>query len=100
VFDVLEVDGRDMRGLPLQERRDWLWANVRTWAAERPQLSQHVPTYGQALFREIVAHDHEGIVAKRADAPYLRGRQSAWLKIKNKGYSRRGAVEWQGHGRR
>jgi len=49
------------------------------------QVVEHVPTHGEALFRKIAAHDHEGIVAKRADAPYVRARQSTWLKIKNKG---------------
>jgi len=38
----------------------------------------------------------KGIVAKRANAPYQAGPHNAWLKIKNREYSRRGAVEWQG----
>ena len=49
-----------------------------------------------AIFREIARHDQEGIVAKRMNAPYRAGRQPTWLKIKNRDYSRRGAVEWQG----
>jgi len=44
----------------------------------------------------IAAQDFEGIVAKRVDAPYKAGRQPAWVKIKNRDYSRRAAVEWQG----
>jgi ATP-dependent DNA ligase len=48
------------------------------------------------LFRAIVDGDHEGIVAKRMDAPYRAGPHNAWLKIKNRDYSRRGAVEWRG----
>ena len=52
--------------------------------------------HGEALFREIARHDQEGIVAKRIDAPYRAGRQSSWLKIKNRDYSRRGGIEWQG----
>lgn len=93
VFVVLEVQGRDMRMLELSERRDWLLAHVRT--AKRLQLAQY-PTHGEALFREIVQHDREGIVAKHFVAPYRAGRQPTWLKIKNKDYSRRAAVEWQG----
>jgi ATP-dependent DNA ligase len=50
----------------------------------------------RALFHAIALEDHEGIVAKRADAPYRAGRQPAWVKIKNRNYSRRAAVEWQG----
>ena len=49
-----------------------------------------------ALFHAIAAQDFEGIVAKRVDAPYKAGRQPVWLKIKNRAYSRRAAVEWQG----
>ena len=48
---------------------------------------------GEALFREIARHDQEGIVAKRLEAPYRAGRQPTWLKIKNKEYSRRVAVD-------
>ena len=50
----------------------------------------------RALFRAIVDGDYEGIVAKRMDAPYRAGPRNTWLKIKNRNYSRRGAVEWQG----
>jgi ATP-dependent DNA ligase len=57
---------------------------------------QHIETHGEALFRAIAADDHEGIGAKRADAPYRAGPQAAWLKIKNREYSRRDAVEWKG----
>lgn len=54
---------------------------------------QTFETHAEALFREIERHDQEGIVGKRVDAPYRAGRQPTWLKIKNKDYSRRGAVE-------
>jgi len=95
VFDVLELDGRDVRDLPLAERRRRL---LEALQPRRPgvQIVQHVPTYGEALFREIARHDQEGIVAKRLDAPYRAGRQPTWLKVKNKSYSRRGAIEWRG----
>jgi len=53
-------------------------------------------THGEALFHAICQQDHEGIVAKQMDAPYRAGPCNAWLKIKNREYSRRGAVEWQG----
>ena len=52
----------------------------------------------RGVFHVIVEHDHEGIVAKRIDAPYRAGRQSTWVKIKNRAYSSRDAVVW--HGRR
>ena len=58
------------------------------------RIIEHIETHGEALFRAIVDGDHEGIVANGADAPYRTGR--AWLKVKNREYSRRGTVEWQG----
>ena len=62
----------------------------------RLPLIQHVGTYDEALFHAIAAQDFEGVVAKRVDASYRAGRQPAWVKIKNRDYSRRAAVEWQG----
>ena len=94
VFDLLELDGEDLRPLPLSDRRDavfWFGSPV-----PGIQAIQYIETHGEALFAEIARHDQAGIVAKRLDAPYRAGRQSTWLKIKNKDYSRRGAVEWQG----
>jgi bifunctional non-homologous end joining protein LigD len=93
VFDLLECDGEDLRRLPLLSRRDGVYC----FGAPVPgiQLIEHIETHGEALFRVVVEHDHEGIVAKRLDAPYRAGRQSHWLKIKNRDYSRREAVEWR-----
>jgi len=57
------------------------------------QAIEYIETHGEVLFRE--SHDQQGIVAKRLDSAYRAGRQSSWLKIKNKDYSRRDAVEWR-----
>ena len=94
VFDLLEIHGDDLRSLPLFERRRALHAHVEP--VPGIQAIEHVETHGEALFHAIVDGDHEGIVAKRADAPYRAGPHNAWLKIKNREYSRRGAVEWCG----
>jgi ATP-dependent DNA ligase len=94
VFDVLEFDGQDMRQRPLFERRQALRAHV--VPAPGMQIIEHVQTHGEALFRAIAADDHEGVVAKQLDAPYRAGRHPSWIKIRNREYSRRGAVEWQG----
>jgi len=94
VFDLLQIGGADLRGRPLLERRQALHEHIpRTPGV---QIIEHVDTHGEALFRAIVDGDHEGIVAKRADAPYRAGQNASWLKIKNRQYSRRGAVEWRG----
>lgn len=80
--------------LPLLNRRH----AVHRFGSPRPgiQAIEYIETHGEALFGEIVRHDQEGIVEKRLDAPYRASRQPTWLKIKNKDYSRRAAVEWQG----
>ena len=95
VFDILEADGEDLRDAPLWERRRLLHRHVEP--VPGIQIIQHVDTHGDALFRAIVENDQEGVVAKRVDAPYRGDRQPAWIKIKSRDYSRRGAVEWQGH---
>ena len=72
VFDMLEFDGDDLRPLPLFERRRALHAHLTPIPGV--QIIEHVETHGEALFRAIVDGDHEGIVAKRMDAPYRAGR--------------------------
>jgi bifunctional non-homologous end joining protein LigD len=93
VFDLLQLGSDDLRDRPLFERRHVLHHIPRVPGVK---IIEHVEAYGEALFRAIVDGDHEGIVAKRVDAPYRAGPCNAWQKIKNKAYSRRGAVEWQG----
>ena len=95
VFDVLQLGNEDLRALPLLERRRELYDHVEP--VPSIQIIEHVETHGETLFRAIVDGDHEGIVAKRADSPYRQGPRNTWLKIKNREYSRRAAVEWQGH---
>ena len=92
VFDLLALEDADWRGRPLLDRRREHRYIPKTRGV---QVIEHIATHGAALFNAIVADDHEGIVAKRTDAPYRAGPSSAWLKIKNKRYSRRGAVEWR-----
>ncbi len=56
-------------------------------------LLRYLDAHGEALFKQAVALDLEGIVAKRAGAPYQAG-QAAWLKIKHRGYWRQEAVSF------
>jgi bifunctional non-homologous end joining protein LigD len=69
VFDLLQLDGRDLRALPLLERSAALHAHVPAMAGI--QLIEHVETYGAPLFDAIAAD--EGVVAKRTDASYRAG---------------------------
>jgi bifunctional non-homologous end joining protein LigD len=83
-FDLLWLDGRDLRGLPLLERKGLLRQVV------PPQLSpvmyvDHVAT-GTALFQAVCERDMEGIVAKMARGVYTPD-ETTWVKIKNPGYS-------------
>lgn len=94
LFDVLELNGGDVRNLPLRERKEWLGNSVEHM--NFIQVIESLETDGETLFAAAVDQDQEGIVAKRLDAPYRAGRQESWVKIKNKAYSRQAAVVWQG----
>ncbi len=79
-FDLLAAEGLDLRSLPLLARKAAL-------AALAPRLgpvrfADHVETEGEALYREATAQGLEGVVAKRADAPYRAGRSPDWRKIR------------------
>ncbi|MDR7595481.1 MAG: non-homologous end-joining DNA ligase [Armatimonadota bacterium] len=80
VFDVLYWAGRDLRPSPFQERRRVLEGI----SLEPPLLrGDAVRGDGTALFAAVRAHGLEGVVAKRADSPYLPGvRSDRWLKVK------------------
>jgi len=71
LLDVLELDGQDLRHQPLLERRKVMHAAIPQ--VSRLKVIEHLETHGEALFQAIVEGDHEGIVAKRADAPYRAG---------------------------
>jgi bifunctional non-homologous end joining protein LigD len=82
-FDVLEIDGTDLRRETWDERRKVLARLVRG-AGHGIQLSDHMPgNDGEAVFRHACAMGLEGIVAKRRDQPYRSGRSPDWIKVKN-----------------
>ncbi|HYH75283.1 MAG TPA: DNA ligase D [Candidatus Saccharimonadales bacterium] len=81
VFDLLWVDGHDIRSMPLRERKKLLRTVLPNHRAIR--YSDHFATEGVALFEQIKRQGLEGIVAKRADSAYREGnRGDDWLKIK------------------
>ena len=80
VFDLLELDGDDLRGLPLLERRARLAEVVRPSAAL--QLSEAWRDDSQGRFARACRSGWEGLIAKRAKAPYVAGRSRDWLKLK------------------
>jgi bifunctional non-homologous end joining protein LigD len=91
VFHLLRIGHEDLRALPLFARRQRLHQHIEPVPGIK--IIAHIETHGEPLFHAILTGDHEGIVAKRIDAPYRAGPHNAWLKIKNRAYSSRGAVE-------
>jgi bifunctional non-homologous end joining protein LigD len=79
-FDALALDGRDLRALPLSERK----ACLALLLPPGGMLSygEHVPERGEAFFAAACQQRLEGVVAKKADSPYVGGRSRDWLKIK------------------
>jgi DNA ligase D-like protein (predicted ligase) len=80
VFDVLEIDGEVLTHLPLDERRARLTRAIRPSAAL--QLSEAWRDNAQRRFDEACQSGWEGLIAKRAGAPYVSGRSKDWLKLK------------------
>ena len=80
-FDLLEIDGEDLTGLANLARKDRL-APLIDGTDARVQYSEHVVGQGEQLFETMCREGYEGIVSKRADAPYRGARTKAWLKIK------------------
>jgi DNA ligase D-like protein (predicted ligase) len=80
LFDLLELDGRDLRALPLIERKRALRRAVRFGG--RIRFTPHRAGDGVTAYRIACARGWEGVVAKRANSPYRPGRSRDWLKIK------------------
>jgi len=80
VFDLLAFEGYDLRPLPLEQRKALL-EQVVPRVGPLKYLS-HFEKDGEALYEQVVRMGLEGIVAKKADAPYRAGRSPNWLKIR------------------
>lgn len=81
IFDLMFLDGNDLRRLPLLARKE----KLRGMLPKHPLLaySAHRPECGIKFFKEAEKRGLEGIMAKRATSPYLSGQRSRdWLKIK------------------
>jgi bifunctional non-homologous end joining protein LigD len=80
LFDVLALEGFDLRSLPLLERKALLREILPPAGALR--FSDHVEDRGEALFAEVERRGLEGLVAKKKASPYRSGRSSDWLKVR------------------
>jgi bifunctional non-homologous end joining protein LigD len=82
-FDLMQEAGDDLTGKPLLERKDRLQALLSDLPQGSPiHYSTHIRGQGEAVLSQICAAGHEGIVSKKASAPYRGDRTKAWLKTK------------------
>ena len=82
-FDLLHLDGRDIRPLALADRKAALKASLpKQTAQSRIRFSEHLIGDGSAMLREACKVGLEGIISKRLDKPYRSGRHDDWRKTK------------------
>ena len=82
VFDLLHLNGHNLRNLPLTQRKQILAEIFANSSSETLRLSEHLDSDGAKVFQNACKLHAEGIVSKRANAAYTSGRTSSWLKIK------------------
>jgi bifunctional non-homologous end joining protein LigD len=79
-FDLLAFEDFDLRPLPLTERKQYLVDVVPRLGPLRSL--DHIEREGEAFLERVTAMGLEGVIAKKADSPYRKGRSGHWLKIK------------------
>jgi bifunctional non-homologous end joining protein LigD len=92
VFDAVSIDGGDIRNMPLSERKLRLresFTNTKTLI-----YASGIEDEGRLVFEHVQELGLEGMVAKRLDSTYQRGRSRDWLKVKFAGYGRPAALGW------
>ena len=97
--DLLELDGEDLRVLPLGDRKKRL---ARLLGRRRVGivLSAHTAEDGATVFQQACRMGLEGVVSKRLSAPYRSGPSRDWLKVKNPGRTSTAAKTKPKHDRR
>lgn len=81
IFDLMYLDGKDLRSLPLMERKKLL-KEVLKGAPKNIVYSEHFDTDPKEFFQVSCEHQLEGIVCKNGDSPYRSGRSDLWVKVK------------------
>jgi bifunctional non-homologous end joining protein LigD len=81
-FDLLELDGQDLRREPLEVRKRTL-ASLLHGSLPGLRLNEHLAHDGESVFRHACKMGLEGIVSKRLGSRYRSGRSADWLKFKN-----------------
>jgi bifunctional non-homologous end joining protein LigD len=82
-FDLLELDGEDLRREPIEVRKQAL-AKLLRGAHSSIVLNEHFEGDGAVIYKHACALGCEGIVSKRLGSPYRSGRSGDWIKIKNR----------------
>jgi len=85
LFDLLYLDGYDLREAPLAERKRLLaalWERRPATGDRLLRYSDHIEGPAAEIYAEACRRGLEGLIAKRRDAPYRSGRTRSWLKIK------------------
>jgi bifunctional non-homologous end joining protein LigD len=80
-FDLLHLDGHNTRDLPLRQRKQLL-TSLLPQEDETLRLSEDIVGDGASIFQHACKLHAEGIISKRADAPYRSARNASWLKSK------------------
>jgi bifunctional non-homologous end joining protein LigD len=81
-FDLIELNGTDLRRDPIEKRKQKL-QGLLARAEYGITYNEHYETAGAIVYREACALGCEGIVSKRQGSPYRSGRYDFWLKVKN-----------------
>jgi bifunctional non-homologous end joining protein LigD len=81
-FDLIELEGKDLRRLPIESRKQMLSKLVR---GPRPGIviNEHYEGDGEIVFQHACKLGCEGIVSKRLGSTYSSGRSKYWVKVKN-----------------
>jgi bifunctional non-homologous end joining protein LigD len=80
-FDLLQLQARDLRNMPLEQRRSRLKALLARTQGDLLRFSENFPD-GNVLLAECARLRLEGIVCKRKDSVYRSGPRSGWVKVK------------------
>jgi bifunctional non-homologous end joining protein LigD len=82
-FDLLDLNGEDLRRLALDDRKSKLANLLKGSRHHGIVLNEHLEADGKRVFYHACALGFEGIVSKRRDSRYVSGRSKTWLKVKN-----------------
>jgi bifunctional non-homologous end joining protein LigD len=81
-FDVIELEGKNLEGLPYLKRKEILFELLENTEQDRVKPLPHVIEGKRELYDELVAKGEEGLILKRVNSTYQHTRSRDWLKIK------------------